>query len=69
MLKFEANMENTNVIIREFDTSISQKANKVTFQEFVNYVKETYVNKSDNKNKKDALKNEITKMKEESDKV
>lgn len=69
MLKFETNMENANVIIREFDSSISQKANKVTFQEFVNYVKETYIKKADSKNNKETFKNEMTLMKEESNKV
>ena len=31
--KFTAEMDNNNQIIREFDNSISQKANKVTFNE------------------------------------
>ena len=30
---FTAQMDNINQIIREFDSSISQKANKVTFNE------------------------------------
>ena len=52
-------------MIREFDNSISQKANKVTLSEFKTYANENYAKKTDRKENVDKYLKEIKEIREQ----
>ena len=56
------------MIIREFDNTMAQKLNKVTFKEFATDVQKSYVKKNENDLQQNENKEQIDQLKEMTDK-